>query len=1069
MSDKRNEETIKDETEESVAAAATTARLTDHELMMKEKRLMQQSRGNPSTLREPVPRNWKSPPIEATDQKTASRNVMQARMDEMSLLTATEATSNHQAVLHDRLQQMIEHYPTNLSLPKNVSLQLSPGEAAPSASQQEDGKLSAHEIMMLEKTRIKNEMSRGLRQQRLSFVSTTTDDDIKNQEKARRVAALAHHRPGVARDSSASTQWSMSVQSTQSTVLHDNRMKSAPKALPLETTAAGLMARDDASLADTVDEKRQGRAIRAAAAGTASRPGVAWMSSQNSQLCSQRSMDSSNDASLAATVDEKRQARAIRAAAAGLTSRPGVAWMPSQNSQLCSQRSMDSSKATSVGSNEEDSTAKQRIRDSFLPSTAAPATRDARQQKAAEDHDRMMREKRAVAGQLFQWARGTSQDPDNSETSNSDWTPDGGWRSPHPTSLLERSITSRRTALGRPGLEEGSTRSGLSTEGNLYQDKHLRSYLRDGLEEQMSVRASEQASSFDASPGEAFTSYSAVISEPTAIPSDTTYDLQRHEDASVHSNEEIEAQVGLPVIFPGAFAITGMDHENDDGYVSADIQSVTTDYNMEHDLFAQEDSEEQEPEDGIGEVNPFEATLAEAAVTVEGAVIENDDELDKKTLRRLRTMQYVICMLAICAVALVTISVLERLSSVTGEKPIPTVEGWVAAGSTVVIPSEEAGTQFGKAMDMTRDGKKIAVIAPGRDDGLVNNVGALYFFAEQAGLNGTEWGVVSENIKGPGEQTSTFASLTMSTEPVYIAVGYPDYMNGVVMLYKENDAANTIDFDVQLASNQTDSAWFGYSVDLSEDGSILAIGAPRSHSKNLQQTGAVYVYQKNESAWARLGEPIMGGDQDEFSGWSVSIANNDRIRVAIGSPVFGDFTGKVRVVEWTGTAWKQVGDTLEGEGTLNRYGESLDFSRDGKVLAVGARGTFYESPGYVTLFKEDDGSWAQIGDHIRGQTEGEGFGASIALSDDGNVVAVGAPSNDDFGEGSGSIQVFEFDETLGSWGQIGSQIGGQPLREYGSSVSLDSSGMRVAGGAPLSDYDGRITRAGSVGVFDRAQ
>ncbi|GAX17598.1 hypothetical protein FisN_18Lh254 [Fistulifera solaris] len=1030
MSDEqKNEETTKDEKVESFPSTANHSqaartRMTDHELMMKEKRLVQQSRGNPSIPREPMARNWKSPPInndkEIIECKEATMNVMQA---------STEASlSHHQAVLHDRLQQMRQHNPTdsNFSLPEHVTLKTSLGESsAPSKNatnhHQEDDKLSAHEIMMLEKTRIKNEMSRGLRQQRLSTVSTTDDSDkmrAKSQEKARRGAALAS-RPGVARNSSANTQWSTSVQSTQSTVLHDNRRKSAQKALPLETSAIGSMAREDASLVDTVDGKRPGRAIRAA----------------------------------------------------GVASRPGVAWMPSQNSQLCSQRSMDSSKATSVGSNEEDSMLKQRVRESFLPSTAVPATRDARQQSAAEDHDRMVREKRAVAGQLFEWARGTSQDPDASETSGSEWSPDGGRRSPIPPNLLERSVTSR-SAMSRTGLEEGSTRSASGHEGNLYQDKQFRSYLRDGLDQQMSVCASEQASSFDGSPAEAFTSYSAIISEPTAIPSDSAYDLQRHEDASVHSshsNEEIEAQVGLPVIFPGAFAITGMDHENDDGYASADIQSVTTDYNMEHDHFTQEDHEEQAPNDDIGEVNPFEATLAEAAMTVEGAVIANDDELDKKTLRRLRTMQYVICMLAICAVALVTISVLERLSSVTGEKPIPTVDGWVAAGSTVVIPGEEAGTQFGKAIDMTRDGKKMAVVAPGRDDGLINNVGALYFFTEQAGLNGTEWGVTSENIKGPGGQTSTFASLAMSTEPVYIAVGYPDYMNGVVMLQKENEATNTIDFDVQLASNQTDSAWFGYSVDLSEDGSILAIGAPRSHSKNLQQTGAVYVFQRIGTVWARLGEPIMGGDQDEFSGWSVSIANNDGIRVAIGSPVFGDFTGKVRVVDWTGTAWKQVGETLEGEGTLNRYGESLDFSRDGKVLAIGARGTFYESPGYVTLFKEESGSWAQIGDHIRGQTEGEGFGASIALSDDGNVVAVGAPLNDDFGEGSGSIRVFEFDEAIGSWGQIGSQIGGQPLREYGSSVSLDSSGMRVAAGAPLSDYDGRITRAGSVGVFDRAQ
>jgi hypothetical protein len=1039
MSEERNVEKTKDEKEESVPANhASTTRMTDHELMMKEKRLVQQSRGNPSIPREPITRASKaaanSNDKEMFERKAAPVSVMEAWTEEMSQQKANVAvaSTHHQAVLHDRLQQMMRHNPTdsNFSLPENVPLKTSPGEAPSKNATQDDGKLSAHEIVMLEKTRIKNEMSRGLRQQRMdpssTTVSTIDDSDMmraKNQEKARRVAALAS-RPGVARNSSAHSQWSTSVQSTQSTVLHDNRMKSARKALPLlETSAAssGASVQEQASWANTVDEKRQGRASRAA--------------------------------------DE--------------VSLPGVAWIhhPSQNSQLGSQRSMDSSKAASVGSNEEDSMTKQRVRDSFLPSTAAPVTREARQQSAAEDHDRMMREKRAVAGQLFDWARGTSQDPDaTSEASGSEWSPDGGLRSPTANCVPERLVTSSRSAMSRIGQNEGSTRSALGSEGNFYQDKHFRSYIRDGLEEQMSVDTSEQGPLYvNASTGEALTSYSAVISEQAGIPSDSTYDLQRHEVASVHSthsNEEIEAQVGLPVIFPGAFAITGMDHENDDGYVSADIQSVTTDYNMEHDLFAQEDPEEQAPDEGV---NPFEATLAEAAVTVEGAVIQNDDELDKKTLRRLRTMQYVICMLAICAVALVTISVLARLSSVKGEKPIPTVEGWAAAGSIVVIPSEEAGTQLGKALDMTRDGKKMAVVAPGRDDGMVNNVGALYFFTEKQGPNGTEWDVASENIKGPGEQTSTFASITMSTEPVYIAVGYPDYLNGVVMLYKENEVTNTIEFDVQLASNQTDSAWFGYSVALSDDGSTLAVGAPRSHSKNLQQTGAVYVFQRNGTAWSRLGDPILGGDQDEFSGWSVSVVTSDGIRVAIGSPVFGDFTGRVSVVDWTGTTWKQVGESLGGGGTLNRYGESVDFSRDGKVLAIGARGTFYESPGYVTLFKEESGSWTRIGDHILGQTEGEGFGASIALSENGDIVAVGAPSNDDFGEGSGSIRVFEFDAALGSWAQMGSQIGGQPLREYGSSVSLDSSGMRVAGGAPLSDYDGRITRAGSVGVFDRTQ
>lgn len=1101
--------------EDEQKESEVSTRISDHEAMMNEKRLAQQSRGNALIQREPMIRGKAAlkmaPPTSKTAEKqtfpaatSLSGELMHAFSEGMSLKkSAVDNSSNHEKMLQDKLGEMMQYKTPDTSLnwddrritaasvssmdvkpesnEANKSFSTNSAESMVKRSTQDgnhvEGKLSAHEVMVLEKNRVKNDSSLGVRRniesdQKLKYamkkapvqVSAATgaattfastgshgaspDSEMrqaKDREKANRMVALGVATiPNIARasrDTRASSQSSVdSIDNSKSMIVEDQKIKSASKRAPVQISASS-------------------RAVSSA---------DARVSSSGTDM-----------------TEEKNREKANRMAATSAGIRPGVAWVnhPSQNNQRCSQSSLDSSQAASIESNEGrtlGAISSQRTQTPLLPSSALSA-RTTNAGAIAEDQDRMIREKRAAIGQLFEWANGNTRDATAaSEPTIPDAGPStafvnsGQGSSSASNNLLANNGTSDRWVDNHNDQYGKSRGSSTVRESEMCLENHDRSYLREGLNEPMalSMEGIERRPPLtEVSSGDSFPSSCTIVLERTTVPVQSTTDLVSNDGVSLHtedSNPEIEAQVGLPVIFPGAFAITGMDHENDEGYISADIQSVSTDH-PDDDRFLHDDLEEQAPEKEVIETDPFEAILAEAAVTVEGAVIQIDDELDKKTLRRVRTMQYSILILAMCAVALVITSVLGRYSNVPGEKPMPIVKGWTMVGSTVFGPINEARTEFGTALDMTRDGKKVAVVAPGRDDGDVNNVGALYFFTEKEGPNGTEWELFNENLKGPGAQKSTVASLSMSTDSVYIAVGYPDHENGVVMLYKENHATKEIEFDVQLEINTTEPSWFGYSLDLSHDGNTLVIGAPRFSTGNLSQTGAVYAFQRNGTEWVQLGEAIVGEEQDEFSGWSVSVVNKDGMRVAVGSPVFADFTGRVRVFDWTGSSWEQVGESLGGEGDLNRYGDSLDFSHDGKILAVGARGTFYESPGYVTILLEEDGEWVMQGDRIRGTTDGEGFGADIALSKDGNVVAVGAPLNEDFGVGSGSIRVFAFDTALSAWEQLGSSIGGQPRGGYGSSVALDSDGMRLAGGAPLTDFDERVTRAGGVGVFERTQ
>jgi hypothetical protein len=103
----------------------------------------------------------------------------------------------------------------------------------------------------------------------------------------------------------------------------------------------------------------------------------------------------------------------------------------------------------------------------------------------------------------------------------------------------------------------------------------------------------------------------------------------------------------------------------------------------------------------------------------------------------------------------------------------------------------------------------------------------------------------------------------------------------------------------------------GWSVSLSADGSLLAIGAPNNDG-NGNNSGHVRIYQhtpnKTEAdedgpiGWSRLGRDIDGEESNYYSGAAVSLSS-DGSTVAIGGTLDtaqSDDTPRVRVYKFTG-------------------------------------------------------------------------------------------------------------------------------------------------------------------------
>ena len=218
------------------------------------------------------------------------------------------------------------------------------------------------------------------------------------------------------------------------------------------------------------------------------------------------------------------------------------------------------------------------------------------------------------------------------------------------------------------------------------------------------------------------------------------------------------------------------------------------------------------------------------------------------------------------------------------------------------------------------------------------------------------------------------------------------------------------DIDGEANSDQS-----GYSVSLSSNGSIAAIGA-NSNAGGGTQRGHVRVYAWNgaTSTWVQRGADIDGEANNDRSGWSVSLSTDGSI-VAIGAPYNaggGSQIGHVRVYAWNGATWVQRGADIDGEAISDRSGLSVSLSTDGSIVAIGA---LYNAGGgtqrghvRVYAWNEATSTWVQRGADIDGEANNDRSGRIVSLSSDGSIVAIGTPYNAGGGTQIGHVRVYKY-------------------------------------------------------------
>ena len=160
---------------------------------------------------------------------------------------------------------------------------------------------------------------------------------------------------------------------------------------------------------------------------------------------------------------------------------------------------------------------------------------------------------------------------------------------------------------------------------------------------------------------------------------------------------------------------------------------------------------------------------------------------------------------------------------------------------------------------------------------------------------------------------------------------------------------------------------------------------------------------------------------------------------------------------------ERVGSRIHGMTSPDSFGNSVSISKDGSVIAVGAARRSSDK-GEVYMYKLEDDQWRPYGASIPGSSNGDKFGTFVALSDDGNTVAVGVPNSDQNGADAGSVSIYRYNEETTHWDRLGSELKGESSGDlFGAAVALSGDGNVVVMGAIRDDAAGG--NAGHVRVF----
>lgn len=169
---------------------------------------------------------------------------------------------------------------------------------------------------------------------------------------------------------------------------------------------------------------------------------------------------------------------------------------------------------------------------------------------------------------------------------------------------------------------------------------------------------------------------------------------------------------------------------------------------------------------------------------------------------------------------------------------------------------------------------------------------------------------------------------------------------------------------------------------LSGDGRMIAIGSSRSATSAGPSVGQARVYRFDAALddWVQLGQDLEGEAEYNYFGSSIAL-NSDGSILAVGAFGNDSMRGQVRVYQISDNVWLQLGSNLNGLEQDDKFGVSTALSADGFVLVTGSSthdSNGLVSSGEVATYQYANSTWNQLGSRLGGEFAGDRFGIGVS-------------------------------------------------------------------------------------------
>ena len=461
--------------------------------------------------------------------------------------------------------------------------------------------------------------------------------------------------------------------------------------------------------------------------------------------------------------------------------------------------------------------------------------------------------------------------------------------------------------------------------------------------------------------------------------------------------------------------------------------------------------------------------------------------------------------------------------------------------SKILSPNLQSNGQFGNTVTLSRDGRRLLTGAHGENySSAITSVGKGYLFqllfnkwrleyqfndniygsttsngyfgmyaamaqnglalllsGYNIGTSGRAYSFLSSSL--PKIATASFTpnltslvsslygiSCAMSGDGTKVIIGaYQDTANGIttagrVYIYSIDSNDNWTLEQILASPFAMTGGSYGYCVSITDDGSVVIVGAP-FEAAGATNAGRAYLYRKINSIWVL--EQAFMSPNGIINGYFSSTGDSkgvylsgDGTRLAIGAQ--GEKTGTydtgtvyvyLRAVQGTGYVWS-LEQTINSSGlsaTVGNFGTSLSMTVDGTRLLVGASGEGTSASGLCHLYLRTGNTWALERSFSSFNPVSAGNFCVTTISGDGTRLAIGG-RNENAGAATSAGRVYIYVRSGSTWTIESTLVSPNAITNgiFGLTIKMDQTGTNLLVGA-YQETVAEIANAGRAYLYTR--